>query len=431
MSKWHTKVSENPDRALCLALIVAGAIYAIFHVYTIISKLSFGVPGIDPGNGSDFFVFYSAARFIWEGGPAAALYDMAALKDFQMGLGASAAGIHPFNYPPTYIFIVLPLALLFYAPALLAWQLATAVCLALAAWLAGLRRLEILALMVAPTAMVNVSAGQNGFLTSALLIGGLALIDRRPLIAGTLFGLLTFKPHLGLLIPIALLARRNWRVIFAAAAATGVLAGSSLIVFGPDAWAMYLSFAGTFRHIAETQADNTFMTYSATALMGARVAGLSPGAAYTIQALLSLAVGVIVYWIYSTAAEPSRRLPVLLSGVILASPFGFLYDLPVLSLAIILLARRGLREGFLPYERLALLAGWLMPFLGSLFSEMGVPLAPLVALAVFAIAVRRALPLDSPRRTRPAAPGARFAGAENAGTDGSLATGRAWRAPEG
>ena len=388
------------------------------------------MPGIDPDNGSDFFVFYSAARFVWEGGPAAALYDVAALKDLQMGLGAGAAGIHPFNYPPTYIFIVLPLALLFHAPALLVWQLATALGLALAAWLAGLRRLEILALMVAPAAMVNVSAGQNGFLTSALLIGGLALIDRRPLVAGTLFGLLTFKPHLGLLIPIALLARRSWRVIFAAVAAAGVLAGSSLIVFGPETWTAYLGFAGTFRHMAEAQADNSFMTYSATALIGARVAGLAPGAAYTIQALLSLAVGVVVYRIYRTTAEPARRLPVLLSGVMLASPFGFLYDLPVLGLAIILLARRGLREGFLPYERLILLAGWLVPFLGSLFSGMGVPLVPLVQIAVFAVAVRRALAVDSPRQARPSAPGARLTGAEKAGTGGSLAAGGVWRAPE-
>jgi hypothetical protein len=430
MSKWRTKFLENHDRALCLALIAAGVIYAIFHIYTIISKLSFGAAEIDPDNSSDFFVFYSAARFIWEVGPAAALYDVAALKDYQMSLGAGAAGIHPFNYPPPYIFIVLPLALLFYAPALLAWQLATAACLALAGWLAGLRRLEILALMVAPAAMVNVAAGQNGFLTSALLIGGLAMVDRRPLIAGTLFGLLTFKPHLGLLIPVALLARRNWRVIFAAAAATGAFAGSSLIAFGPDAWTAYLGFAGTFRHMAEAQADNTFMTYSATALAGARIAGLGPVAAYTVQALLSLAVGVVVYRIYRATAESARRLPVLLSGVMLASPFGFLYDLPVLSLAIILLASRGLREGFLPYERLVLLAGWLTPFLGSLFSGMGIPLVPLAQIAVFVVAARRALPEDTTRRVHPVAPGARFTGADKTGTGGSLAAGRVSRAPE-
>jgi hypothetical protein len=45
------------------------------------------------------------------------------------------------------------------------------------------------------------------------------VLERRPYLAGSLFGLMIFKPQLGLLLPVALIAGRQWRV-FAAAAAT-------------------------------------------------------------------------------------------------------------------------------------------------------------------------------------------------------------------
>lgn len=47
---------------------------------------------------------------------------------------------------------------------------------------------------------------QNGFLSAGLFGGALVLLERRPVLAGALFGLLTYKPHLGLLVPIVLIA---------------------------------------------------------------------------------------------------------------------------------------------------------------------------------------------------------------------------------
>ena len=56
-------------------------------------------------------------------------------------------------------------------------------------------------------------AGQNTFLSLALFYGGMRLVDRAPAIAGILLGLLAYKPQLFLLIPVALLAARRWRVL--------------------------------------------------------------------------------------------------------------------------------------------------------------------------------------------------------------------------
>lgn len=52
--------------------------------------------------------------------------------------------------------------------------------------------------------------GQNSFLTAALLGGSLLLLDKRPIVAGVLIGLLSYKPQFGLLIPLVLVATGRW-----------------------------------------------------------------------------------------------------------------------------------------------------------------------------------------------------------------------------
>ena len=54
------------------------------------------------------------------------------------------------------------------------------------------------------------TAGQNGFLTAALIGGALGLLERRPALAGICLGLLTYKPQFGLLFPFVLIADRRW-----------------------------------------------------------------------------------------------------------------------------------------------------------------------------------------------------------------------------
>ena len=52
-----------------------------------------------------------------------------------------------------------------------------------------------------PAAIWNVTAGQNGFLTAALIGGTLGLLERHPALGRDLLGLLTYKPQFGLLFP--------------------------------------------------------------------------------------------------------------------------------------------------------------------------------------------------------------------------------------
>jgi alpha-1,2-mannosyltransferase len=55
-----------------------------------------------------------------------------------------------------------------------------------------------------PGALITMAHGQNGFRTMALLGGALMLLERRPIFGGVLFGLLSYKPQFGVLVPLFL-----------------------------------------------------------------------------------------------------------------------------------------------------------------------------------------------------------------------------------
>ena len=88
-------------------------------------------------------------------------------------LGHDFGGYYGWHYPPPFLFVAAVLALLPYLGAVLVWLAGT-----LAAYVATLRRhprrsrRDFVALGF-PAAIWNVTAGQNGFLTAALIGGTL------------------------------------------------------------------------------------------------------------------------------------------------------------------------------------------------------------------------------------------------------------------
>ena len=91
-----------------------------------------------------------------------------------------------------------------------------------------------------------VSMGQNGLLNAALLGAGLLMIPSRPALAGVCIGLLSYKPHLGLLIPFALAAAGLWRTFAVAAATTLALALVSIPLFGVSSWIAFFAAMSEF-----------------------------------------------------------------------------------------------------------------------------------------------------------------------------------------
>ena len=238
---------------------------------------------------------------------------------------------------------------------------------------------------------VNIGHGQNGFLTAALLGGGLHLLDRRPWITGILIGCLAYKPQFAVLIPIALLAGGRWRTIGAAAATLAVLVIVSFATLGSEIWqAFFNSTNFTQTIILEQGATGWEKIQSAFSAM--RMWGASVQTAYAIQIALAVTLAASLAWLWRSEATFELKGSALAIASLLATPYVLDYDLVVLAVAIAFFAREGLRRGFGNYEVSLLAAAWSVPLLSRAVAGVtALPLGFLVLLTTYAFILLRAL----------------------------------------
>jgi len=286
---------------------------------------------------TDFLSFWSAGRLAL-GGHAAQAYDWPAMHGFQEQLMHHAAsGFLGWAYPPLFFTVAMPLAWLPYGVAFLIW---IGVSIALYAtsvlFIARDRRALFLAL-AAPASLACVTVGQNGFLTAALMAAILLQLEARPLLAGFLLGLLTYKPHFGLLFPIALLFGGYWRAFIAAAVSTITILLLSWLA-APDSLAAFVQHLGGMSNDFLSHGHAGF--YKLQSLYGMlRTMGAPDGAAFAVQGLLFLAMAGFTAWLWRTEENFSLRCAGLCTAALLATPYLFLYDFPILSIAIAFLWR--------------------------------------------------------------------------------------------
>jgi hypothetical protein len=194
------------------------------------------------------FVAVVAAGQLARDGNAAAAYDWPIHKRAEVAvIGHDFDDYYGWHYPPTFLFFAAALASLPFVAAALSSLIAT-----LAAYVAAmaclLGRTGIFVALGFPAALWKVTAGQNGFLTAALIGGTLGLLERRPALAGVCLGLLTYKPQFGLLFPLVLIADRRWRTIAVAAAVAAGLAALSWFAFGSASWDAFVHWLPITSH---------------------------------------------------------------------------------------------------------------------------------------------------------------------------------------
>ena len=200
--------------------------------------------------GTDFSNVYAAGTYVLEGRPQAP-FDPALQYAREQAIFGPDTPFYGWHYPPFFLFVAAGLALLPYGLALAVWQIATFLLylVSIRAILAAApigggtnddnRTVPALALLLAaafPAVFVNLSHGHNGFLSAALMGAALVTLDRRPVVAGVLFGLLVYKPQFGLMVPFVLAATGRWRTFAAAAATAMLLVLLATIAFGPQVW---------------------------------------------------------------------------------------------------------------------------------------------------------------------------------------------------
>ena len=306
--------------------------------------------------GSDFLAFWGAAKAVLAGTPAAA-YDLATQERIQSV--TQAQGFIAFVNPPPFLFVALPFGLFPFAWAWPLWVAAT-----YAVWAAfairAFPRYWLLCLIF-PGALIAATHAQNGLLTGDLLVGGVTLLDRRPLLAGALLGALIVKPHLALLIPFWLAAGGRWRAFAGAAGSTVGLLLLSWLAFGTDTMLAYpQSWQASAALLVPDRPD--FFLRMSTVYAQLRVHGTPALALASALLIAPLAIFLAMksWRHFGGDALASGALMLAVTGI--ATPYLFNYDLPFLIVPTLWLVQQGRTYGFRPYEKLALVALFLSPY---------------------------------------------------------------------
>lgn len=393
MNRSHVLLGSSP---VVLAVAVLAALYgwAVF-VSTFAHPGAIGLNYNTPG--SDWMALYAAARASLAG-HTAILFDG---DRFTAHLNAVFAArlseplqFRPWVYPPSFLLILAPFSRLGFVASYAAFQLVTAGLLVAAlrhrADHAGAASWIALATLVSPAAAINVVDGQCSFLVAALVVGAFRTAPARPLVAGLLLGLLTFKPQFGLLVPVALLARRDWRTALGAAVTTLVLVVVSALVFGPDAWtgwaretlSGYLGGNPKWVTLGRLWGDSV---YACAVALGASAATAS-----AIQTAVILLAALATYRIFRSRLPPDLKLAALLTAMLLAAPHSATYDkvLLIIALGLWLAHVTHLARPLPPGAGIIALALWLSPLLGPPIVFWFARLTPALLVAFMLLLLR-------------------------------------------
>jgi hypothetical protein len=346
--------------------------------------------------GRDFINAWAAPRLAFSG-RLATLFDLDGYAEAIGTLFGAPLPFHNWSYPPFALLLFRPLSQLSYFWALALWTaglFAAFAGVALSQVEPGRRRYGFVALALAPACLMNAVGGQNGFLTAALLLGGVLCLERRPVLAGVLFGCLTVKPHLGLVLPFVLVALGAWRTIAVAAVTALALAAASVAAFGFEPWREYLGATSAYQMGLLEKWRGFYTLMMPSVFAGVRGLGLSSAAAWAAQAAVALPVLAATVWAVRRTDDPRRRAIAIAAAVPLLTPYAFNYDLTALAAVLVWkLCERRPNEAPGPLH----LFVWLAPAL-----MMSVPMpgaVPTALAALFVMAVREAAEESGPRVT--------------------------------
>jgi alpha-1,2-mannosyltransferase len=356
------------------AIAAAAILPSLAEAYAVIWGARQGFTGRALRDGLDFW----AGGFLALHHRLAMLFDPGAYQSFLSNAFGARLPPHMWSYPPNYLLLTTAFDWLPPWPAILAFDLASLLLLILLLRLVRLPWLLVLAVATSPVALENILEGQNAALMTALIGGGLLLVDSRPRLAGILIGLATIKPQLGLVLPLNLL-RRSRLGFSSAVLAALALAALSLFAFGPAAWS-------GFWHVTRPAMNNVLLTGQPPAFAGGLISIFAACRRLGVAPALAIQSAVTAAAILAAARTKNPMALLILAA--LASPYLHDYDLLGVTLAVALLVRDRLQNGFAPGEPILFFLAWAgpgaMPWLPQIAH-----LTPLILLLLLATAWRR------------------------------------------
>lgn len=368
---WSYEIGEKP---LNMMFALFGALF-FSYVYMAVKSIAMG---IQVDHFGDFFALWSTSVATHEGHPALN-YDPVALHAKQVEMGLNPHYQNPFPYPPTFLLFLGPLGAFSLAVAFWVFMIPS-FALYMWAMVGGREKLPQwwMGAAIAPATGVTLISGQSGFLSGGLMLAGLRLAKDWPIASGVMFGLLTFKPQLGVLVPVALIAAGLWRTIASACATVVVCFVITSLVYGWDIWRIWLHSILDYAHDFDVVAGLMPTIEGNMEMLGA-----PRNVALIAQIFVSVPVTILVWRAFRGGVTPAG-IALLTVATFLVTPHAFNYDMPMMTAAIIWYvddryrASRSLDVG----ELIAVLLATLLPFIMLHLRETHMPFsyAPLMMM---------------------------------------------------
>jgi hypothetical protein len=380
------------DRLRILAIGIA-MLFPIWFWPAYLSQLQGWRVSADTVFGNDFVNFWAAARLAAEN-RAATVMDPVAFPREQLRLLGEQFIAYAFIYPPHILLLLRPLGLLEFGVGWWAWSAVGFGGFALAAAAAARRfgaaftRWSLVGLLFAPAVTLTMTTGQTGFFTSAFILGGVVNLQRRPIVAGIFFGLLTVKPHLGILVPFLLLSSRAWSAIASAVVTTTLLIAASVLIDGVASWQAFFELStGNQMNVLLHGHENMYRQMPSVFGMAHRL-GFSLEVGVIGQVAVSLIAAVAVIRGMSRTSDPLDRFVLLALGNFLVVPYALAYEMPVLVIATLLYVTRW-RNDLSAREHWIWFGVWYLPMLLVWLGNFGAVITPAILIAALVVLLRR------------------------------------------
>jgi Glycosyltransferase family 87 len=351
---------DNPDAIRAFWLLSIFFFFAVAAAYVSTTSWVHPIPrdGTTMVIGRDFLNFWMYGRSAVTPNPSI-FYDPG-IYNQELGklLGPGYLGQH-WSYPPSIMLLAAPFGQLSYLTALLAWTVLSAVIFL---WAARRRLTDprlLLALLFSPAAVLAVISGQNSLITVAMMMIAFGCMDRRPVGAGILIGLLTVKPQIGILFPVMLAASGRWRVFMVAAATAAAIAGLTAAVFGPQVWLDFVTVSLPVQNYVLSDPRKIATPFYPTIFMNLRGIDASYAVAMAVQVCVSVAAAGAVAWAYRYRknADPQLLMALFFACMICVTPYLLSYDTLAMTFAALMLLATGKLDTL--GRRLAQLVFWL------------------------------------------------------------------------
>ncbi|MGL4497143.1 MAG: glycosyltransferase family 87 protein, partial [Beijerinckiaceae bacterium] len=289
---------------------------------------------------SDFSLFYRTSG-LFAGGDWLTPYYAEAFRALQHRWFGDGV-FFPWTYPPPFALLIAPLNAM---PPTWAYALFLGVPLALLLFL--LHRLEpghyvLTLLLIFPSLAINLSAGQNGFITASLIAAWAVLAIGNRAWAGWPLGLMIIKPHLAVTAGLWTLWRGGWRMSLWAAIAASGLCMIALLVMGPAVWPAFVQAAKDASHFLH--GDNYQLNRMISAYATFRGLGAGGNLAMIMHALCALIILGLNATLLNPGTPQRAAIGFAALSAVAISPYAYDYDLPVVAVGMAILLPALLRH---------------------------------------------------------------------------------------